>query len=284
MQQVMQEIQVMQMFSVVIPAYNCEATISRVLDSVKNQTKYNLIKEIIIINDGSTDCTDQTIKSYMKQNPDMNIIYEVQQNHGVSYTRNRGIRMAKAEWIALLDADDLWKENKLERQSEIIWKNPQILFLGAVYPLKFWFKKIYGLYKVSAKELCVRNTPTPSSVVFKRTVGIELGLFDENMSYSEDINFFQKFLLKDSYYMLAEDLVVMGFAKKYYAQSGLSSHLYEMHLGRNRNTREMYQMQLISWPYMVFMLMLGWIKYFRRQLEHYWYFLRWEKNDRNSNT
>ena len=129
MQQVMQEIQVIQMFSVVIPAYNCETTICRVLDSVKNQTKYNLIEEIIIINDGSTDCTDQTIKSYMKQNPNMNIIYEVQQNHGVSYTRNRGIRMAKAEWIALLDADDLWKENKLERQSEIIWKNPQILLL-----------------------------------------------------------------------------------------------------------------------------------------------------------
>lgn len=255
------------MFSVIIPVYNSERTIERVLDSVKKQTRLDMIEEIIIINDGSPDNSKEVIRKYMEQNRELPIFYCEQENHGVSYTRNRGIKMAKAEWIALLDADDIWKENKLERQYEVIKSVPEISFLGSLYPLKILMGKKQGIYKLNAYELCIRNMPSTPSVVFKRKVGISLGLFNERQKYCEDINFFQKFLLKDSYYILAEDLIEISIDKEYFAQSGLSADLYNMHKGRNRNTRELQQMKLIGKFYMYLMLSCNWLKFLRRYLQ-----------------
>lgn len=253
------------MFSVVIPAYNCQNTIEQVLDSVRNQSRFDLIEEIIVINDGSQDETEQMICDYMEKWQEMPIQYYSQENHGVSYTRNRGIRLATAEWIALLDSDDVWLEQKIEVQSELIHKHKDMVFLGAAWPLKILFGHKEGLCKLNAGQLCIRSMPQTPSVVFHRETGIELGLFDENMGYSEDINFYQKFLLKDSYYVLAEKLIEVSIGKEYFAQSGLTSNIYQMHLGRNKNTRELCRMKLISKPYMWLMLGMNWLKYFRRK-------------------
>ena len=100
------------MFSVIIPAYNCEKTIRQVLDSVRRQTRFDLVEEIIVLNDGSTDQTGKIITDYISSHPTMPILYLHHKNHGVSYTRNRGIHAAKAEWIAWLDGDDVWLEQK----------------------------------------------------------------------------------------------------------------------------------------------------------------------------
>lgn len=252
------------MVSVIIPAYNCEKTIEKVLDSVLHQTKCDLIKEIIIVNDGSSDNTDTVIRAYIKNHVYISFVYLKQKNCGVSHARNRGIKIAKGEWIALLDSDDLWKPNKLERQFEVLYNNPSIKFLGSVPRLKLIIFEKKGLYKLNARELCIRNMPSVPSVVFHRETGLQLGLFNENMSYGEDINFFQKFLLLNSYYILVEDLVEIDFYKKYYAQSGLSSSLYQMHLGRNRNTNELFEMGLITKRYKNFMLFCNQFKFVRR--------------------
>lgn len=261
------------MFSVIIPAFNCENTIVKVLDSVKNQTRFDLIDEIIVINDGSTDRTKKVILDYIQNNPQVCIQYREQKNKGVSYTRNRGIKEAESEWIALLDADDLWLPNKIERQAGCIKENSDICFLGAQYPLRFLTRSKKGLYKVSPQELCIRNCPQTPSIVFKKDVAVELGLFDEQRSYGEDIQFYQKFMMKDSYYILVEQLIEAGFAKKFYAQSGLSSNLKEMHKGRNDNTCELYQMGLISKPYLILMLCFNQLKYVRHKTQqkiNYW--------------
>lgn len=255
------------MFSVIIPAYNCENTIIRTLQSVADQTRVDLVEEIIIINDGSSDHTESAVHEFIANNKNVPVRYLRQDNHGVSYTRNKAIRMANAEWVALLDSDDVWLESKLERQYEMIAGNPQISFLGSAYPLKILFGKREGLCKLSAKELCLRNMPNTPSVVFKKSVGVELGLFDENMKYCEDINFYQKFLLKDSYYVLAEKLIEVSIGKDFFSQSGLSSHLKQMHMGRNRNTRELHEMGLISRSYMYVMLIMNEMKYVRRVVQ-----------------
>ena len=254
------------MFSVVIPVFNCENTITAVLESVVGQTRIDLIKEIIIVNDGSTDSTGEVIQNFINVHEMPKIIYIQQDNQGASAARNKAIRLACGEWIALLDGDDLWDCSKIERQYELISKNPDMVFLGSHVPLKFWWKKHSGLYKLSAKELCVRSMPTTPSVVFKKEAGLQHGLFREDMHYCEDIQFFQKFLLDDSYYVLAEELVEISFAKKYFAQSGLSSRLYEMHKGRNRNVRELRKMGLITDRYMYFMLAINEFKFIRRYI------------------
>lgn len=254
------------MYSVIIPAYNCEKTISKVLESVLNQTCFDLIEEIIVINDGSTDSTEKEILDFIRNNPDKSIRYLSQDNHGVSYTRNRGIKIAKSEWIALLDSDDVWLPRKIEIQTQYINETPGMCFLGSAYPLKVGIHTVSGLYKLSAKELCIRSTPTTPSVVFNRAVGMELGLFKENMSYCEDINFFQKFLLKDSYYVLGADLVKIGIEKNYFGQSGQSSNIKEMAYGFRSNLKELYDLKLISKTYWILMVVYSYLKYIRRKV------------------
>ncbi len=255
------------MFSVVIPAYNCEKTIWKVLESVVVQTRYDLIEEIILINDGSTDKTDKVIKEYIKNNPHINIQYVSRINKGVSYTRNEGIKKAKAEWIALLDADDIWLPNKMETQKKIIDSISDICFLGADSSVRLFKKsREKKVYKISPRRLCIRSVPPTPSVVFNKNMALKLGLFDETRSYSEDIQFFQKFLLVDSYYVYSEDLVNIGFNKSFFAQEGLTSNLKKMHQGRNDNVKELYQMKLISKSYMFLMLLLNEFKFFRRIL------------------
>ena len=253
------------MFSVVIPAYNCEKTIKKAIDSVLKQTRFDLIREILIVNDGSTDGTEKVIQEYVKRHPAINIRYFMQDNHGASHARNRGIKMANGEWIALLDSDDIWLPEKLERQFEVISKYKSICFLGSSYPVKFLIKKYKsGVIKLTPAQLCIRYMPTTPSAIFKKSVAEELGLFDEKLRYCEDINFFQRFFLKDSYYILIEDLIRIGIGKKYVNETGLSSNLKSMKKARDYNTRQLKEMGLISNTFCYTMLLLNQVKYLRK--------------------
>lgn len=91
--------------SVLIPVFNTEKYLRRCLDSVINQTLKDI--EIIIINDGSTDSSEEIIREYI--NRDSRIIYSKQKNSGLGATRNNGLKLAKGEYIAFLDSDD-WVE------------------------------------------------------------------------------------------------------------------------------------------------------------------------------
>lgn len=92
--------------SIVVPAYNCENTIIKCLDSINNQD-YELI-EVIVINDGSNDSTEKNLKKYY-DNPKFKIISKC--NEGVSATRNLGIKVAKGDYIIFIDADDYVETN-----------------------------------------------------------------------------------------------------------------------------------------------------------------------------
>jgi glycosyltransferase involved in cell wall biosynthesis len=96
--------------SVVIPCYNAEQYIGAAITSVLDQTYKNF--ELIIVNDGSTDGSENAIKKYSGSNE--RIHYFFQKNQGVSASRNKGIEMAKGEFIAFLDADDVWEPTNLE--------------------------------------------------------------------------------------------------------------------------------------------------------------------------
>ena len=89
------------MFSVIIPAYNSEKTIEKTLNSLKNQTTPQLIHEVIVINDGSTDGTANKVEQYKEnEGRNLNIILYNQKNTGVAAARNVGMRMATAQYLA----------------------------------------------------------------------------------------------------------------------------------------------------------------------------------------
>ncbi len=110
--------------SAVIPAFNVEASIARAIDSVLGQTLP--AKEIIVVDDGSTDDTARVVETFGDA-----VTYLRQENRGPSAARNRGIAAAAGEWIAFLDADDEWMPEKLERQTALLRAHPDLDWCGA---------------------------------------------------------------------------------------------------------------------------------------------------------
>lgn len=106
------------LFSVVIPLYNKSEYIMRTIGSVLGQSFADF--EVIVVNDGSTD--DGPDKVVSCHDPRIRLID--QQNGGVSLARNRGIKEARGEYIAFLDADDLWQEKKLDANHDFIRDHP----------------------------------------------------------------------------------------------------------------------------------------------------------------
>lgn len=108
--------------SVVMPAYNCEKFIGTAIESVLRQ---QVPLELIVINDNSTDRTTEQIQSFRW---DERLIYICNEsNQGVAATRNKGIQMAKGKYIAFLDADDYWTEDKLIKQVSLMEKKNGVL-------------------------------------------------------------------------------------------------------------------------------------------------------------
>lgn len=105
--------------SVILPAYNSERYLVDSIGSVLKQTYRNF--ELIIIDDCSQDRSSQIIDGYGRQDPRIKVIRNVR-NSGVAFSRNEGIAAAAGDYIAFLDADDVWAEEKLERQVSLINK------------------------------------------------------------------------------------------------------------------------------------------------------------------
>ena len=110
--------------SIVMPAYNAEKTIRESIDSVLNQTYGNY--ELIIVNDCSLDATRAIIEEYISKDSRV-ILINNEVNSGVSYSRNTAIAKAKGKWIAFLDSDDLWREDKLVKQVKLMVDENAIL-------------------------------------------------------------------------------------------------------------------------------------------------------------
>lgn len=112
-------------FSVIIPAYNAGSFIEFTLQSVYKQSFTNF--EIIVINDGSTDNT----RDILDTQTDSRIKIVHQKNSGVSTTRNRGIQLAQGEYLAFLDADDIWLPNHLEIAHDFFSNYPEYVWYTA---------------------------------------------------------------------------------------------------------------------------------------------------------
>lgn len=109
--------------SVVIPTFNRCRLVSQAIESVLAQTFTDY--EIIVIDDGSTDSTGETMAAYGDR-----ILYYWQENQGESAARNRGVALAQGEHIAFLDSDDLWEPEKLQAQVVVLDTYPDVLMVG----------------------------------------------------------------------------------------------------------------------------------------------------------
>lgn len=253
--------------SVVIPMYNSQDSIINALNSIKNQTAYENILEIIIVNDGSTDDSIDIVKEYIKNNKKMPIIIINKKNGGVSSARNIGIQKAKCDWIALLDADDFWLEDKIETQVNIIKKNNNIDFLGGDMDdkgVKIFLKKINKLHKVKLFELCLKTFPQTSTVIFRKKIFQEIGGYDENKKYAEDFNYFLKICNNYEYYYFPQKMICYGNDKLGFGVSGLSKNLKEMNNSYMKSIKELKDEKIINLMFYIFLYVFYILKYIRR--------------------
>ncbi len=171
--------------SVIIPTYNRAKYITRAIDSVLNQTYQDF--EIIVVDDGSKDNTKEILTPYMNK-----IHYLWQENRGISAARNIAIQRATGEYIAFLDSDDVWLNNKLQIQVDILNKSFNIgLVHNKMIMLSEQGQKVGMKPKRESgkdfKELLEIGGDLPtSSVMVRRECFDKTGLFDENLPIMED--------------------------------------------------------------------------------------------------
>lgn len=181
------------MFSIVVPLYNKELSVQNTLESVINQTFPEF--EIIVVNDGSSD--NSVNKVNLIEDNRIRIIH--QENQGVSAARNKGIKLAKYEWIAFLDADDLWEPNHLEEMSKLIRKYPLQKFFSTSF-VSIQSEPITKpvLTNSSNEEdyivddyfqgMLEKHLVCVGSVVMHKSVIGQIGDFNETLSIGEDLD------------------------------------------------------------------------------------------------
>jgi glycosyltransferase involved in cell wall biosynthesis len=183
--------------SVIIPAFNAAAYIQRALESVLRQTRP--ADEIIVVDDGSTDGTAQAVRSL-----DKGILLISQKNAGTGAARNTGIKAASGDWIAFLDADDLWLPEKLQLQQQHLLRNPDLKWTTGNYIHRIetenrqaeasdrntlerilGSKEFFDSYFTACLHNAWGNTDT---LMVEKKVLHEMHLFDVSLPRDEDID------------------------------------------------------------------------------------------------
>ncbi len=183
------------MLSIVMPLYNKEKLIQTTLESVLNQTYSDF--ELIIVNDGSTDNSAAIVSSFKDSR--IHLVY--QENAGVSAARNKGIEIAQGEYIALMDSDDLWLPDYLERQIALMIQYPNC----DIYASNYSFFNTNGVitYPQINKchiigndgiienyfDICRCSNPliTSISVIISKEILMKIGGFPLGIKSGEDL-------------------------------------------------------------------------------------------------
>lgn len=189
-------------FSVIIPLYNKEKFIEQTIKSLLNQSFTNF--EVIIVNDGSTDGSRSILNNLIN---DKFVIYD-QDNQGVSQARNFGIKQAKGQYIALLDADDLWYNNHLLELKKLIESFPNAGLFCNNYEINYNGKFIkHATFNFNYGTECliindyfkcsiINSVAWTSSVSFTKKYFTNIGMFNTSLRTGQDIDLWIRFALR----------------------------------------------------------------------------------------
>lgn len=182
--------------SIIIPTYNCGKYIGEAIESVLNQSYKNL--ELIIVDGGSQDDTEDIAKGYEK---DKRCIFIKKPGYGISAARNYGIKIAQGSFIAFLDGDDLFLNDKILKQVHFLqkYKRENICYTNRVYFNSKTKKEIESTYYHFSGDIFYflkkSNFIHPSALMARKEI-FKDNLFDENLPSHEDWEFFLRLSAK----------------------------------------------------------------------------------------
>ncbi|MCP4714886.1 MAG: glycosyltransferase [Deltaproteobacteria bacterium] len=194
------------LISVIIPTYNRASVVCNAVEAVLQQTYAKI--ELIVVDDGSTDDTVSRLQAYSTH------LKTISTTHaGPSSARNCGIKIARGDYIAFLDSDDLWLPGKLEKQLRYMQSLPNGLVCQTeetwirngrrVNPRKKHKKQSGWIYK-ACLPLCIVS---PSAVMIHKSVFEKVGLFDETLLACEDYDLWLRIAPHYPIYLLDEPLI-----------------------------------------------------------------------------
>jgi glycosyltransferase involved in cell wall biosynthesis len=176
-----------QLVSVIIPVYNYERYLGEAIESVLSQTHRHV--EVIVVDDGSTDRSGEVARSFAGRG----VRYCHQINAGIGPARNKGVELAQGDFIAFLDADDRWPEDKLTQQLEAFDSDPA---------LEMVFGQAVQLQNGPAWEAGVRERKTtagdmvpgmvPGTMIIKRDAFLRVGKFQGGLKVGEFIDWYAR--------------------------------------------------------------------------------------------
>jgi len=178
--------------SVVIPTYNRRDIVGRAIDSALAQSYRNL--EVIVVDDGSTDGTEAALHDLYGER----IRVVRQENRGVSAARNHGMRLARGDFIALLDSDDQWHTDKIGKQVDFLAGHPGIgMVMTDVRRVEpdgseidvFRRRDVLPVDGDVLRHVVMNPALVPASILLRREVVDRVGGFDESLRTAEDIDF-----------------------------------------------------------------------------------------------
>lgn len=233
--------------SIIMAAYNAEKTIGQSIESVINQTFIDW--ELIVVDDCSTDATVQIIKKYRQSDLRIRLIQNTE-NRGVSYARHRAAIEAMSNWIAILDSDDVWKQNKLKMQLDLIRNScADVVYTGAEFidskgETKGYIQRVDT--SITYRKLLRQNIISNSSAVVRKELYLKYYAFGDDMH---------------------EDYAIwLGILRNGYVARGIDEPLLVYRVGDNTKSSNKVKSAKMNWNTYKYM---G-INVFQR-----WYYMLW---------
>jgi glycosyltransferase involved in cell wall biosynthesis len=231
--------------SVITSVYNVAPYISEALDSLFAQTYRDF--ESIIINDGSTDRTEECLEPYRDR-----IVYLKQPNRGISNARNEGIKVARGQYIALFDGDDVLMPRYLETMIALLEKDkeavgafPNAIYIGSsAYQGTLYQDRYPTSEPVNFERVLQRECYIFITVLLRKSILAEVGLFDEDMRWAEDLDLWLRILERGHHFTFTrEPLVKYRLRSNSLSSNGSGSiggtiALFERYLRNDKTTDE----------------------------------------------
>ncbi len=215
--------------SVIMAVYNGEKYLREAIESILSQTFKDF--EFIIVDDGSTDRTPDILKEYEKKDDRVKIITN-SKNIGLTKSLNKAIKIAKGEYIARQDADDISLPERLEKQVEFMDKNRDIGLVGAFYYEigengSIVSKKILPTKDTYLKKILIKYNPFfHSSIIIRRKVFSKVGLYDEKFKKAQDYELWFRVARFYKLTNIPKFLIKRRYTKEMISQKNESEQIY----------------------------------------------------------
>lgn len=196
------------MVSVILPVYNGEKYLREAVDSILNQTFKEF--ELLILNDGSTDSTEEIIKSYS----DERIRYFNLEHRGLPSTLNFGLLKAKYDYVARMDADDICHPKRFEKQMDFLVNNPSVDILGTNILRIYEGKKLKEKIRLPEKNTFIKNQLSSKcciahpTIMFKKELILSVGGYNLNEKV-EDWELYLRLIKNATFHNLQECLLTL---------------------------------------------------------------------------